>query len=88
MRSHYVVDSAATLLGVALVIATAVHITDRAATAIADELAFGAALLLLFSCGASHWALSRSDDRFERAAGALFAVALAVLLCSVVTFWF
>jgi cysteine synthase len=75
------------LLGVALVIATAVHITDKAATAIADELAFAASLLLLLSCAASHWAITKSNDRFEQIAAKVFAVALLVLFCSVVSFW-
>lgn len=88
MRSHYIIDSAATLLGVALLIVTAVHITGKAAETIADELSFGAALLFLVSCGASHWAISKSDDRFERIADKIFAVGLLLLLCGVLSFWF
>jgi hypothetical protein len=87
VRSHYILDSAATLLGVALVIATAVHITGRATTALADELAFAASLLLLASCAASHWAITKSDDTFEHVANKVFAVALVVLFGSVMTFW-
>ena len=87
MRSHYVVDSAATLLGVALVITTAVHITGKAPTVIADELAFAASLLMLISCAASHWAITKSDDRFEQLGTRVFAIALLVLFCSVLTFW-
>ena len=88
MRSHYILDSAATLLGVALIIVTGIHITGKAATTIADELAFAAALLFLGSCAASHWAITRSADRFEDVAGKIFAFALIVLLCSVLIFWF
>jgi uncharacterized membrane protein SirB2 len=88
MRSHYIIDSAATLLGVALLIVTAVHITGKAATSIVDELSFAAALLFLGSCGASHLAISKSDDRFERLADNVFALALVVLLCAVLSFWF
>ena len=58
MRSHYIIDSAATLLGVALLVVTAVHITGKAAASIADELSFGAALLFLGSCAASHRAIA------------------------------
>ena len=58
----------ATLLGVALLIVTAVHITGKSAETIADELSFGAALLFLGSCALSHAAISKSDDRFERLA--------------------
>lgn len=88
MRPHYIVDSAATLLGVALLIVTAVHITGKAASSVADELSFAAALLFLVSCGASHHAISQSDDRFERWADKVFALALVVLLCGALSFWF
>jgi hypothetical protein len=88
MRSHYILDSAATLLGVSLVIVTAVHITGKAATTIADELGFAAALLFLGSCGASHWAITKSEDWFERLADKFFAVGLLLLFCSVLSFWF
>jgi len=88
MRSHYIIDSAATLLGVALLIVTAVHITGKAAETIADELSFVAALLFLGACGASHWAISKSDDAFERIADKVFAAGLILLLCGVLSFWF
>lgn len=88
MRSHYIIDSAATLLGVSLVIVTAVHITGKAATTIADELSFAAALLFLGSCGASHAAISKSDDRYERFADKIFGLGLVILLCGTLSFWF
>lgn len=88
MRPHYIMDSAATLLGVALLIVTAVHITEKAAETVADELSFGAALLFLVSCALSHRAISKSDDRFERSADRVFAVGLLALLFSVLSFWF
>ena len=88
MRSHYIIDSASTLLGVALLIVTAVHITGKATTSIADELSFAAALLFLGSCAASHMAISKSNDRFEHFADKVFALALVVLFCGVLSFWF
>jgi hypothetical protein len=88
MRSHYIIDSAATLLGVSLVIVTAVHISGKAATSIADELSFGAALLFLGACGLSHLAIVRSDDRFERIADRVFAAGLVILLFAALSFWF
>jgi hypothetical protein len=87
-QQHYILDSAATLLGVALVIVTAVHITGKSSTTIADELAYISAILFLVSCGSSHWAITRSQDRFERLADGMFALGLLVLLCSVLSFWF
>lgn len=88
MRTHYIVDSAATLLGVALVIVTAVHITGKASATIADELAYGSALLFLGSCGMSHLAITRQADRFEDIADKVFALGLIVLFASVLAFWF
>jgi uncharacterized membrane protein SirB2 len=88
MRSHYIIDSAATLLGVSLLIVTAVHITGKAAESIADELSFSAALLFLGSCALSHRAISKSDDRFERFADKVFGLAMLVLLCGALSFWF
>jgi uncharacterized membrane protein SirB2 len=88
MRSHYIIDSAATLLGVALLIVTAVHITGKASTTIADELSFAAALLFLGSCAVSHRAINRSDDRLELFANKVFALGLIVLLCGALSFWF
>jgi VIT1/CCC1 family predicted Fe2+/Mn2+ transporter len=88
MRSHYIIDSASTLLGVSLVIVTAVHITGKATTTIADELSFAAALLFLGACGLSHTSISKSDDRFEHIADKVFALGLIVLLCGALSFWF
>jgi hypothetical protein len=76
------------LLGVSLVIVTAVHISGKAATSIADELSFGAALLFLGACGLSHLAIVRSDDRFERIADRVFAAGLVILLFAALSFWF
>lgn len=88
MRTHYIVDSAATLLGVALLIVTAVHITGKASATIADELAYAAALLFLASCGTSHLAITRRADPLEALADKIFAVGLVVLFASVLAFWF
>lgn len=88
MRSHYIIDSSATLLGVSLLIVTAVHVTGKEAGSIADELSFAAALLFLGGCAASHAAIVKSNDRFERLADVIFALAMVVLLCSVLSFWF
>lgn len=88
MRTYRILDAAATLLGVALLIVTVVHLSGKAAATIADELSFGAALLFIGSCLMSHRGISKSDERFEYWADNLFAVALLLLLCAVVSFWF
>ena len=72
----------------ALVIVTGVHISGKAAASVADELAFAAALLFLAACGLSHWAISKSDLRFERLADKVFATGLVLLTCGVLSFWF
>jgi hypothetical protein len=87
MRSHYIIDSASTLLGVSLVIVTAVHITGKAAATFADELSFAAALLFLGSVALSHAAISKSDDKYEGPADKVFALGLVTLLCGVLSFW-
>jgi hypothetical protein len=87
-RTHFILDSASALLGVALLIVTAVHITGNSGRSVADELAFGSALLLLCSCLLSHRAISKDEERFERIADRVFALALVLLLCAVLTFWF
>ena len=88
MRSHYVIDSAAALLGVALLIVTAVHITGKASQTIADELSFVAALMFLVCCLLSHRASAKAELRFEQFADQLFATGMLVLLGSVLSFWF
>ncbi len=88
MRQHHIVESAASLLGVSLLIATAVHITSKPVTVIADELSFGAALLFLAACALSHHSIRKADDRYERIADTIFATGLVLLFCSVLSFWF
>ena len=88
MRPHYIIDSSAYLLGVSLLIVTAVHITGKAATSIADELSFVAALLFLAACGVSHSAIRKSDDRYEQIADYIFMAGLAFLLFGALSFWF
>jgi len=87
VRDHRIIDSAASLLGVSLLIDTAVHITGKAASGVADELSFAAALLFIVSCLLSHRGLTKRDERFERFADRVFALALLVLLAAVVSFW-
>ena len=88
MRPHYLVDSAATLIGVALLIVTAVHITGKSAHTWADELSFASALLFLCSCAASHQGIARSSAKLERVADGFFAAGLLMLFVSALSFWF
>jgi len=88
MRPHYLIDSAATMIGVALLIVTAVHITGQSAHTWADELSFTSALLFLGSCAASHQGIARQSDKLERVADAFFAGGLVMLFVSALSFWF
>jgi hypothetical protein len=88
MRQPHILDSAATLLGVSLIIVTAVHVTGKASGTAADELAFAAAILFLCSCAGSHWAITKSNERFEDLADKGFATGLLLLFGSVLSFWF
>ena len=88
MRSHHIIESSASLLGVSLLIVTAVHITGKAATSMADELSFAAALLFLGACGISHAAIRKSEDRYEQIADYVFVTGLLFLLLGVLSFWF
>lgn len=87
MRPHYIIDSSASLLGVSLLIVTAVHITGKAAASVADELSFAAALLFLAACGVSHSAIRKSDDRYEQVADYIFVGGLGFLLLGALSFW-
>lgn len=87
MRNHYILDAAAALLGVSLIIVTAVHISGEASHSFADELAFGAALLFIASCLLSHRSITKHEDKYERYADRLFASGILFILGSVVTFW-
>ena len=88
MKTHYIIDSAAALLGVSLIIVTAVHITGKATQSIADELSYGAALLFLATTGLSHLAISKSDDRYEQVRVQAFRGGLLLLFFGVLSFWF
>jgi hypothetical protein len=88
MRSDAILSAAATLLGVALLIVTAVHITGQAERSIADEVAFAAALLFIGSCLAAHLAIRRVNKRFDGIADNLFFLAEVTLLFAALSFWF
>ena len=87
-RSFHILDSASALLGVSLIIVTAVHITGQAPKTHVDELAFGSALLFIASCLLSHRSIAKRQERFERAADKVFASAILLLLGAVLSFWF
>lgn len=88
MRSGHIVGAASSLLGVALLIVTAVHITGNAAQTYSDEVAFGSALLFIGSCLTSHRAIVTGKESYERIAEWLFPAGLIALTSAVLIFWF
>ena len=88
MKSEHIVGAASSLLGVALLIVTAVHITGNAARTFSDETAFGSAVLFIGSCLASHRAIVTENGRYERVAEWLFPLGLVALAGAVLIFWF
>ena len=88
MKSQHILNSASNLFGASVVIVTALHITRYAQQSHADEIAFGAALLLLASCFASYQSIRTGSGRYEQAADRFFIVAQIMLLLAMLSFWF
>jgi hypothetical protein len=88
MKSHHILNAASNLLGVSLIIVTALHITSYSKQTFADEIGLAAALLLICSCLFSYWAIRTELQRFENGADRLFLVAQVLLLAAVIALWF
>ncbi len=88
VRNHYIIDSSAALLGISLLIVTAVHVSGRGPQSIADELSYAAALMFLVSCAFSHRGIVTGRDHLERVGDVFFSFGLISLLLGVLTFWF
>ena len=88
MKSDNILGASASLLGVALLIVTVVHISGHSATSIADEVAFAAAMIFIGSCMTAHLALGKQNNRLDAIADRLFFLGLITLLFAALTFWF
>jgi hypothetical protein len=88
MKSDNILEAGASLLGVALLIVTVVHVSGHAARSMADEVAFAAAILFIGSCMAAHLAIGKADRRFDAVADKLFFLGLLTLLFGTLSFWF
>ena len=88
MKSDNILGPSASLLGVALLIVTVVHISGHGSRSIADEVAFAAAMMFIGSCIAAHIAIGRNDKRLDTIADRLFFLGLVTLLFAALTFWF
>jgi hypothetical protein len=87
MRSDNILNASASLLGVALLIVTGVHLTGHATPLLSDEVAFASALFLIGSSLAAHLAIGQASKRYDAIAANLFFLALVTLLLSVLGFW-
>lgn len=87
MKAHHILNAASNLLGVALLITTAIHVTGRATRTLTDEFAFLSAVLLLFTCIASHRAITKEDAKWETVADRTFLTAQFVLAFAVLSLW-
>jgi len=88
MKSENILEAGASLLGVALLIVTVVHVSGHAARSFADEAAFAAAILFIGSCMAAHLAIGRGYKKFDAVADKLFFLGLLTLLFGTLSFWF
>ena len=87
MPKHpHILNAASTLLGIALLIITGLHVSRYSANSIADEIAWGAALSLMLSCLFSYLAIRAEplQSRYEGLADTVFLVGLLLLFGSVV----
>jgi len=64
MKTTHILNAASNLLGIALLIITGLHISNQGRGTIADEVAWGAAVLFSLSCLFSYQAI-RQEARSE-----------------------
>ncbi|MBW8753227.1 MAG: hypothetical protein JF595_03605 [Sphingomonadales bacterium] len=84
-RHHHILNAASNLLGIALIIITGLHISGRAATTMADEIAWLAGGCLSVSTLLSYIAIRRepAPSRCEIWADRIFLAGLVFLVLAV-----
>lgn len=87
MKSEYILEAGASLLGVALLIVTVVHVSGHAARSFADEGAFAAAIMFIGSCMAAHLGIGKANKKFDAVADKLLFAGLLTLLFGALSFW-
>ena len=84
-KPPHILNAASNLLGIALLIIAGLHVSDRARTTFADEVAWAAAVAFAASCLLSYGAMRHEEaERMERSADVTFLLGLAALFLSVV----
>ena len=85
MKTTHILNAASNLLGIALLIITGLHISNQGRGTIADEVAWGAAVLFSLSCLFSYQAIRQEarTELFEMLADRVFLLGICTLLASV-----
>ena len=89
-KHSHILNAASNLLGIALIIVTALHVTGRNAHTWADEIAWLSAICFTLSCVFSYFAIRGEPHsiRYELWADRIFLVGLFSLLAAVTTLAF
>ncbi|MEO8175236.1 MAG: hypothetical protein ABI626_01080 [Sphingomicrobium sp.] len=89
-KHSQILNAASNLLGIALIIVTAIHVTGGSAGSTADEIAWLSAVCFSLSCLFSYVAIRAGSNaaRFELWADRVFLVGLFGLLLAVTTLAF
>ena len=89
-KHSHILNAASNLLGIALIIVTALHVSGRNAHTWADEIAWLSAICLTLSCVLSYFAIRAEAHaiRFELWADRIFLAGLFSLLGAVATLAF
>ena len=84
-KHSHILNAASNLLGIALIIVTALHVTGRNAHTWADEIAWLSAICFTLSCVFSYFAIRGETQsiRYELWADRIFLVGLFSLLTAV-----
>ncbi len=85
-RHQHILNAASNLLGIALVIIAGLNVSRAARNSFADEVAWGAAILLSLSCLLSYLALRAEPEpsRCETWADRTFLTGMAMLFVAVI----
>ena len=88
ITSQHILATSVNLLGFCLIIITSLHITNRSATTLLDEMTSVITLLLVSSCFCSFFSIRshhiKSEQRLEKAAELLFIISLCGILLVIV----
>lgn len=91
MAKHsHILNAASNLLGIALIIITALHVAGRNIHSVADEITWLSAVCFSLSCLLSYFAIRAEpkSSRYESWADRIFLVGLLSLLSAVTTLAF